>query len=480
MASNKQTTTALLTEHFRYTPLTLLDDIINTVNELVFRAVNAIEEGFAGTTAEQLGFELDKKTAATLPNDQARRDALSELKQNEIDNGIVKLESLLNATVDKDFDKFEIYTLRNILSVGHEDDLANWVRLDHYKGVDVVNSEEVPTPEAVEMQRRKLHETAKLTTLLKAEEAKNAAVLQQLSALIGAEPEKEGAESSAPLGFLNAAQNAAQTQHLTQDTQYALSQLPALQQLLEKLKDAMQSLPAAARQSKYEDEDGPEARRRRYLESQSRRALERTGIDPDSAAGASLAAGRKMGRDELEGIEAVAQALGGAEKKRDAPFLVLEREESICEHLHFSSLGFGATASVNPELSLACRCSAHRGSDIAPTCSLSNMLTHENVTLVVIVTTKPGKGELTSEEYYHSFKDKEPDCIQFQFHKDAPGANENGNETWLLVERYASKAALDLHRSSEGHQKMFKDFQELDLLLGMPVMFEGSPVFGHS
>ncbi|KXT04566.1 hypothetical protein AC578_8706 [Pseudocercospora eumusae] len=317
MASNKQTTTALLTEHFRYTPLTLLDDIINTVNELVFRAVNAIEEGFAGTTAEQLGFELDKKVAATLPNEQARRHALSELKQNEIDNGIVKLESLLNATVDKDFDKFEIYTLRNILSVGHEDDLANWVRLDHYKGVDVVNSEEVPTPEAVQLQRRKLHETAKLNTLLKAEEAKNAAVLQQLSALIGAEPDKEDAESSAPLGFLNAAQKGAQTQHLTQDTQYALSQLPALRQLLEKLKDAMQSLPAS-RQSKYADEDGPEARRRRYLESQSRRALERTGIDPDSSGGASLAAGRKMGRDELEGIESVAQVLGGAEKKRDA------------------------------------------------------------------------------------------------------------------------------------------------------------------
>lgn len=314
MASKNQTTTALLTEHFRYTPLTLLDDIINTVNELVFRAVNAIEEGFAGTTAEQLGFELDKKTAASLPNDAARRQTLDELKQNEIDNGIVKLESLLNATVDKDFDKFEIYTLRNILSVGHEDDLANWVRLDHYKGVDLVNTEDVPTPEAVQMQRRKLHETAKLNTMLKAEEAKNAAILQQLSALIGAEPQQEGAESSAPLGFLNATQKNTHTQPLTQDTQYLLTHIPALQRLLEQLKEAMRSVPNT-RQAKYDDEDSADIRRRRYLEHQSRRALERTGIDPDSSAGASLAAGRKMGRDELEGIESVAQALTGAEKK---------------------------------------------------------------------------------------------------------------------------------------------------------------------
>ena len=88
---SESATTALLTEHFRYTPLTLLDDVINTVNELVFRAINAIEEGFAGTTAEQLGFELDKDTARSFKTDAARQDALAELKTNEIDNGIVKL-----------------------------------------------------------------------------------------------------------------------------------------------------------------------------------------------------------------------------------------------------------------------------------------------------------------------------------------------------------------------------------------------------
>ncbi|EMF15690.1 uncharacterized protein SEPMUDRAFT_161817 [Sphaerulina musiva SO2202] len=311
MAATHQTTTALLTEHFRYTPLTLLDDIINTVNELVFRAVNAIEEGFGGTTAEQLGFQLDRDTAASLPNSDARRDALAELKQNEVDNGIVKLESLLNATVDKDFDKFEIYTLRNILAVGHrEDDLANWVRLDHYKGIDVVAAEDVPSPEAVELQRKRLHETAKLNIMLKAEEAKNAVILQQLSALIGTEPKQDADATDAPFAFLKAA--AGQSKHLEQDTQNALSQIPAVQQLLAQLKEAMQTIPAV-KNGRYDDEDSAEGRRRRYLENQSRRALERKGIDLDSSAGTSLAAGRKIGRDEIEGIESVVQALGGAE-----------------------------------------------------------------------------------------------------------------------------------------------------------------------
>lgn len=42
-----------------------------------------------------------------------------------------QLETLLESTVDKSFDKFEIYTLRNILTI--PDDLAPWMRLAHYE-----------------------------------------------------------------------------------------------------------------------------------------------------------------------------------------------------------------------------------------------------------------------------------------------------------------------------------------------------------
>lgn len=51
--------------------------------------------------------------------------------KDEIENGVHQLETLLEATVDKTFDKFEIYTLRNILTV--PDELAPWMRLGHYE-----------------------------------------------------------------------------------------------------------------------------------------------------------------------------------------------------------------------------------------------------------------------------------------------------------------------------------------------------------
>ena len=49
----------------------------------------------------------------------------------ELENGVHQLETLLESTVDKSFDKFEIWILRNVLTI--PDDLAPWMRLAHYE-----------------------------------------------------------------------------------------------------------------------------------------------------------------------------------------------------------------------------------------------------------------------------------------------------------------------------------------------------------
>ena len=271
--------------------------------------MNAIEEGLNNASPETLGFRPDE----SLGSAAVRREALQEAKQTEIDNGIVKLESLLNATVDKDFDKFEIYTLRNILALGHEEEqLAGWVQLDHYMNLDLSRTETSPTPEQVQLQRRKLNETTKLNTMLKAEEARNAAVLEQLRSLTGTNNANGDAES--PLAFLTSSAHAAKNspgQPLNQNVQYALSQLPALRQHLEQLKQSLQT-PLNARRGR-EDEDSFESKRRNYIDYHSRRALDRKGIEPEKAASVAAGLGRRVGREEVEGMEAVVQALGGAD-----------------------------------------------------------------------------------------------------------------------------------------------------------------------
>ena len=134
-----QTATALLTEHLQYTPLvswpqqsgnpandtsqSLIDDIINSVNELVYQGISSLENGLFSTPPEKLGFSSAASTSEDGPE-------FPEAKQ-EIEEGLHKLETLLESTVDKNFDRFEIYVLRNSLSVPA--DLANWIRLSHYE-----------------------------------------------------------------------------------------------------------------------------------------------------------------------------------------------------------------------------------------------------------------------------------------------------------------------------------------------------------
>ena len=141
-----QTATALLTEHLQYTPLvcwtqtirgtqltisaqSLIDDIINSVNELVYQGISSLENGLFSTPPEKLGFSPAAHDSASGPTSSDGPE-YPEAKQ-EIEEGLHKLETLLESTVDKNFDRFEIYVLRNILSVPA--DLAGWIRLSHYE-----------------------------------------------------------------------------------------------------------------------------------------------------------------------------------------------------------------------------------------------------------------------------------------------------------------------------------------------------------
>jgi kinetochore protein Mis12/MTW1 len=112
---------------------TLLDDIVNTVNELTYQAINEIETALLNVPKEQLGFTSTPPSQSLDTNDT---DASEDAATTEISAGIVKLESLLNSTIDKNFDKLEIYTLRNLLTVSNakeDEGLENWIVLDHYK-----------------------------------------------------------------------------------------------------------------------------------------------------------------------------------------------------------------------------------------------------------------------------------------------------------------------------------------------------------
>lgn len=208
------------------------------------------------------------------------------------------------------------------------------------------------TPQALHDLRRKLQETQKLHTALLAEKTRNEAQIQRLRSLLqplaqkkelrsSTSPEKPPAsnEADAPFAFLThnpAAQSlgiqplppptsAAATSNtnstnaaaappalshtpLTTHTQFTHSQLPYLRQLLANLRPhlATTALPTSHQNTSSKDELARE--RKIYIESQSKRVLERRGVDTvDGVEGA--VEGTRGSAEEVKGLESLVEVL---------------------------------------------------------------------------------------------------------------------------------------------------------------------------
>ncbi|KAJ5100015.1 hypothetical protein N7532_007016 [Penicillium argentinense] len=347
-------TTSLLTEHFSYTPLvsvpsalrlqvqlhesenpplkenrpadqlpqSLIDDIINSINNLIYQAISSLESGLLATPPERLGFAHDTNGAVIHEADEDGNIIYPEAKL-EIENGLHQLETLLEANVDKAFDKFEIYVLRNILTV--PEDLLSWVKLKHYEGLSFDSSPNTPTPETIQAQRKKLLETRKLNRSLQDERARNDAVISQLKSILStvesskpddAEPPK--ATDTLDLSFLTSNPAARQlrvgvdagskSKHapLTTNTAFILSQLPALQATLTQIRPKLAALPGSAEQMEAKTKRDE---RKEYIESRIRLHLERAGQLTMGDDGNPVVAGRRIDISEAHALENVASML---------------------------------------------------------------------------------------------------------------------------------------------------------------------------
>ncbi|RAH79847.1 putative MIND kinetochore complex component Mtw1 [Aspergillus japonicus CBS 114.51] len=330
-------TTSLLTEHFSYTPLSLIDDIINSINNLIYQAISSLETGLLNTPPERLGF-AHAANESTIPDTDEDGNVIYPEAQLEIENGLHQLETLLEATVDRTFDKFELFVLRNTFKV--PEDLMGWIRLKHYENIDLHPPEDAPTPDTIAAQRKKLLETKKLNRALKQESAQNEAIIAQLRQILSANGPKpdttKAGDEAAPstttanttkdldLSFLTSSAAARQlrvgavagsnTQHtpITTNTTFILSQLPALQALIKELRPKLATLQQS--EDKMEVDSKADARRE-YIESRVRLHLERSG---QLAAGNEVnpvLTGRRIDVAEAQALESVMGLLAEGQNK---------------------------------------------------------------------------------------------------------------------------------------------------------------------
>ncbi|KAJ4392178.1 hypothetical protein N0V93_005803 [Gnomoniopsis smithogilvyi] len=358
------TDTELLTEHFGYPPVSLLDEIINSINIISERGLTSVETSLLNAPPASLGFGKPALTSNTKskrkrkqpdppPEDAApalSQEEIEDLAQKEIASGTHQLETLLCTSIDRNFDKFEIYVMRNILCVQPED--RDWMRLGHYEGLNFDNlptsilsktlpegdamdldsvheDSDVPTLDSVNRLRRRLQASQKLNTMLLAEKTRNAALLTELRALAGraqqgvknVPPAAEDAPNP-PLAFLHDKGDLAQADAatpLTTTTAFALSQLQALRALGMSLGNVMPGLGP-------KDDAGSGRRtwrkeRVEYVESAARRHLESVrglelGTNGEVRDGEWQGEGRRVGSAEVGALESVAEMLGEAGQRK--------------------------------------------------------------------------------------------------------------------------------------------------------------------
>lgn len=273
------------------------------------------------------------------------QEEIEDLAQKEIASGTHQLETLLCTSIDRNFDKFEIYVMRNILCVQPED--RDWMRLGHYEGLNFDNlptpvlpkthpqgdamdldsaqdDSDIPNLDSVTRLRRRLQASQKLNTMLLAEKTRNATLLTELRALAGRVQQgtKNAPPAAAdaphpPLAFLHDKGDLAQADAatpLTTTTAFALSQLQALRALGMSLGNVMPDLRPK--------EDAGSGRRTwrkervEYVESAARRHLESVrglelGADGEVRDGEWQGEGKRVGSAEVGALESLAEMLGG-------------------------------------------------------------------------------------------------------------------------------------------------------------------------
>lgn len=89
----EQRSSQLVTEHLGFTPVKFIDDLINSINEIMYRCMSDLELVISG----QLGHE-----------------------SGESEKGMAAIESLFENAVDKRLDRFEVFSLKNVFFVPND------------------------------------------------------------------------------------------------------------------------------------------------------------------------------------------------------------------------------------------------------------------------------------------------------------------------------------------------------------------------
>lgn len=138
MSSGDYRVMSVLTEHMGFPPITLIDETINAVNEIMLKALVGLSDYLKRQRNNQLN-ALNCGPDASEEDQSKLEEEGIVFPLKEIDAGLVSFDTLCHSHLDKNFDKFELYTLRNILTIPRDLVDGGWIRLKHHDYLDLLD-----------------------------------------------------------------------------------------------------------------------------------------------------------------------------------------------------------------------------------------------------------------------------------------------------------------------------------------------------
>lgn len=143
----------LLTEHFGYPPIEVIDDIINAINDIMYRCTEQLEQILL-TQKEQLDEEKrvrtreirKKREEEDIIIDEGRLDdgsATEAFTIKDIQMGTATLESYFEHHINRNFDKFELYAFRNVFNLPYDLVKGGYIRMKHHESIKLDDVEDI-------------------------------------------------------------------------------------------------------------------------------------------------------------------------------------------------------------------------------------------------------------------------------------------------------------------------------------------------
>ncbi|KAJ1720080.1 hypothetical protein LPJ53_005249 [Coemansia erecta] len=151
-----ETAQSLIVEHFGFLPISFIDEVINAANDTIYRATDALSK--------------------FVEKEQGSSEATSQ--------AVNKAETLLEHSVDKNFDKFELYALRNLFNIPQG--LEDYIVVPHRRedtGPAVFAEDEAELDKRLEEVRKHLIANNLLKTRLQSDNAKIERSVRRIRAL---------------------------------------------------------------------------------------------------------------------------------------------------------------------------------------------------------------------------------------------------------------------------------------------------------